>query len=547
MSEVIDKINNQIDVDREILSVLPKNNKKNLKAYKDKVLEIEQEYSSYLNNVLSEIKRRALKINSIAINPQIEEIAKEIDSMKDIELLDDRATPFEKMKLDETLFVLKRFYKNNLELVNSSIMECLEKFKKAGVILTEEDFHYSIYTKEYMEVFLDEMKKGEPNSQRVKDCFEQIYWKCPDIIMHIEINFRSLYLRNEKAISNYYENEQKKILKVYNLTKEEIVEKYNSLEKKLIELKNKDSYLILKKFLDGEDSTKNYEEANIQKLYKKLINVLPDEIEKDRLQEYNQNIEKLSNSLYEYRNYLKFKFIYDEIIEIYNNPEKNGKIYDEKKKQIAKLEGKLLKENRKIEKFEKHKGIIAKIFSRNQNKLEKINIDINSKVPELKNIYRELEEAKVKNIIKSELKDSSTIYDAFLLIRNFYSFLVDKIIKQYEDMEQEEIAKLIKEFKDFTNYPNITIINNLKISDEKDIALVIKDKYSLCNINITRGDFEEENIQSMITTVKNICDNTYLENSIVNIDDVKYLMEANKIFEQNNKEKSNQETKENND
>ena len=53
---VKEKINSQIDVDKEILSVLPKNNKKNLKEYKFKAAEIKQNYTTYLDQILSEMK-----------------------------------------------------------------------------------------------------------------------------------------------------------------------------------------------------------------------------------------------------------------------------------------------------------------------------------------------------------------------------------------------------------------------------------------------------------------------------------------------------------
>ena len=57
MSEIaVTKLNNQIEVDKEILSVLPVNNKKNLKEYKLKCEEIKKNYENYLENINSEIK-----------------------------------------------------------------------------------------------------------------------------------------------------------------------------------------------------------------------------------------------------------------------------------------------------------------------------------------------------------------------------------------------------------------------------------------------------------------------------------------------------------
>ena len=118
-----------------------------------------------------------------------------------------------------------------------------------------------------------------------------------------------------------------------------------------------------------------------------------------------------------------------------------------------------------------------------------------------------------------------------LLIRPFYSFLVDAIIKQQEDIPQEEIKQLIHEFRDFVEYPNITIINHVKILEPKDMALMVKDKYNLCNINMTKGDLDEENIENLNITVENICNYNYIKNSEVNLEDIKYVLQVNKMLE----------------
>lgn len=532
---VKEKINSQIDVDKEILSVLPKNNKKNLKEYKFKAAEIKQNYTTYLDQILSEMKRRTVKIKSVEPDPKIEKIAQEIKYMDKIELLNKSTTSFEKMQLDEILYILRRFYKNNLELVNDAIVKCLDKFRIVGVNLTAQDFEYSVYTKEYMNVFLEEMKKGDCNSTRVKDTFEQIYWKCPDIIIHIELNFRSLYLKNEKNINKYFEDARKLITKELGLNEEEAIEKYEALQNQLIEAKNKDTALILERFLNGEKATKDYELSSIKKNYKKLLGKDIEEFDKEQIDEINKNISRLQNSLYEYKNYLKFKFIYDDVIEIYKSQEKYKSIFSQKLKQIKKTESKVFKTNKKMNRFESHKGLLQKIFGKNSNRLEKINLDANTQILELRNIYRDLEENKINNIIKTELNDSSTIYDALLLICQFYSFLVNSTIEQFPDIMQDDIHETINKFRRFIKYPRITIINNLKIQEDKDIVLMIKDKYNLCNINITKEDLEEENVSNLLTIVNNICEYNYIKNSKTNLADIQFVLQANKILEENNR------------
>lgn len=531
---VKDKINNQIEVDKEVLSVLPKNTKKNLQIYKDKAQEIKQEYNTFLNEIYSEIKRRYLKIKSIKPDEQIEKLSKEIDHLSKISLLDKNTTSFEKMELDKSLYILKRFYKNNLELINNAIVECLNKFNEVGVPLDKEDFNFSVYTKEYMTVLFEELKKGDVNSTRIKDLFEQIYWKCPDIIIHIELNFRSIYFKNEKIINRYFDEVKKQITKELGLDEEKTLERFNSLQSKYIETKNKDTALIIDKFLNNVMFTKDYEENNIKKQYKKILGLDIEELDIKKLDEINKNIFRLQNSLYELKNYFKFKFIYDEAIDIYKNNEKYKNTYNTKMKQIKKIESNLIKVNKKIERLENHKGLIQKLFFKNGKRLEKITNNTNAQIIELKNTYRDLEESKIKNIISVSLNDNSTIYDVLLLASRFYSFLVNTIIDTFPDIVQDDIQDLVEKFKGFISYPKMTIINNIKISEDKDILLMVKDKYNLCNINISKEDIEEDKISDLISTVNILCENNYIINSNVTKQDIQFATLAKKIVETDN-------------
>ena len=533
MSEVIiQKIDNQIDTDKEILSVLPKTTKKNLKAYKDKAEEIKDGYEAYQKDIVAEIKRRRIKITSIAPNPEIDKLKKQISEKSYIKKANKNIPSFEKMELDEILFVLKRFYKNNLEIVNEAIVKCLEKFEMVGVILTEHDFNYSLYVKEYMKVFLSERRRGEINSPSVKEKFEQIYWKCPDIILQIELSFRNLYLKNEKTIDRYFDEVQKNNTSKVHLKDKEVMENYEYMQRKLIQLENSDTATILARFLDGEENVKDYEEASVQKAYKKLINEDLEQISKEQMAEYNENIYRLQNSIYEYKNYLEFKYIFDDIVEIYKSKVKYKTLFNNNLKKIKSLESKLEKMNKKTEKLSRHKGLLSKLFNKKNNnlKLEQINVDVNDKINEIKDIYRELEKNKVNNIICTNLNDNSTIYDALLLISPFYSFLVDSIIKKDEEILQEDIKETIKDFREFIEYPNITIMNNIKILEDKDIALMIKDKYNLCNINMIKEDLDIENINNLDLSVSRICNYNYLKNSKTNLDDIKFILQTDKIF-----------------
>ena len=377
MENTKDKLNSQIGVDKEVLSILPKNNKKNLTVYKEKCAEIKNTYVNYETKIISEIKRRYLKLKTVEQDPKIAKLTSKLASIEKINVINSNITSFEKMGLEELLYVLRRFYKNNLQSVDESIMECLKKFREVGINLTAEDFNYSFYAKEYIGALLSAEAAGNIKSNETKDTFEKIYWKCPDIILHIELNFRSLYLKYEKEIDKYFINREREILKgLYFNNQKEANEQYNSLKEQLLESKERDTALILEKFLNNEYNIRDYENTNIENVTKKLFNQSDEENGVDLsnpsvMQDFNSNIYRLQSNLYEYKQFLTFKFIYDKALQIYNSNEKYSSIYNQKLKNIRKLEKKLFNINRRLDQKEKHLSLILRIF-KSKNKLEKI-------------------------------------------------------------------------------------------------------------------------------------------------------------------------------
>ena len=42
----------------------------------------------------------------------------------------------------------------------------------------------------------------------MKDIFEDLHWKCPDVILHVEISLRALFDKNVKAFEKYIEDKK---------------------------------------------------------------------------------------------------------------------------------------------------------------------------------------------------------------------------------------------------------------------------------------------------------------------------------------------------
>ena len=513
------KIIADIDVNKEILSTMPKNNEKNIIKKKKIIDEIEEQYNEYKDEIKNILSQRYEKEIKIQINPEINNLEQRLKIIDDaICLLNEEQTSYERMEIDKNIYKLEKYYKNNFESVNIQIAQCIKKFETVGISLTKEDFKYSTYVTEYMDTFFSEYKNQNVSSNILKTKFEEIYWKCPDIIIHIELNFRNIYLEKKSIIDKYFEKEKNEILKKWNKTPEEIKKTYLNLKQQKIEKENADKKILIDKFLNGKLNINNYTN---DKFTKNIKIILPDiEIEKIYTNnEIMENINKFLNSLYEYRNYLEFKFVIDDVKAYYKNKEQYKKTCGEIRKKIEIEEKKLAKANKSFNRFS--------IF---KSKKEKTINNSAQLIKDIKNLYKELDLNRFYEKVATKITENSTIQDVLNLAVKYYEYMISCMIKHQEDISQEEMEQKIKELKDFLNNPYNTIINNLSFLEKKDIALIIKDRYKLLNFVIEKDDLDINNLDSLISVIEDIQTNITLHNVGTNIKDIKQLLQIQKIL-----------------
>jgi hypothetical protein len=115
-------------------------------------------------------------------------------------ILNPSNTFFEKMGFDNLLFEISNYYDFNFNSLNEIINRFLDKFELAGITISNHDFDYTCYVHEYMTSFLEVRNKKSENYDEVSEIFEKIYWVNPEIIEHIELNFRKLIKKHEKNL-----------------------------------------------------------------------------------------------------------------------------------------------------------------------------------------------------------------------------------------------------------------------------------------------------------------------------------------------------------
>lgn len=530
MSESIQKIDKMIELDKEMLGILPKNNLKNITKTLEKIKETRQKYVDLKEKLIFEINFRYEKIDQIVQNPEIEKIGQNISKISNLSLMNEMTTSYEKLGLDKLIYRINGFYKKKLEVINEDINNCIKKFKEVGIILTEKDFDYSEYVNEYMKVFLEESKNGNIYSEKIKSTFEKLYTQCSELITHISLNFRYLYHKNEKNIDKAIMEQKENILKELNISKTEILNEYTSMKERMLKLKEIDTKIILNQFLDKELLVTDFKQENIDSLVEKIKT---SQINNE--EEFIENIKKLSKNLYEYRVYSEYKFLVDDIVTIRKkekntSEDKKGKnkkdSYALRMDEIEAAEKKLFNLNNQIKKKEN-----PGIFGKKQNKgIEDIILKRNNQILELKDLYRKLDDDMIKRGIANKITDSSSILDVLMFSTSYYNFIARAIIKKYPEIVEADINAKIDKLKQFVELPYLSVINNTSITERKDIRIIIKDKFKLLGLNISKDDFEEANLEALENLTKILSINYNITKSKVTVQDIAFMCKVKELL-----------------
>lgn len=509
-------MNKRLEQYKELLQVLPRNNVKNSRVYLKKATLMKQAATIYKDELLKDIKRRYQSIVIEQDNEEIKLLENYLEDMKkNLYLLSDFNDSYEKSNLNVTLYDLKKFYKNDLTKVNQDIQVSIEKFLLVGVKLGPSDFTYGEEVEEYMKLFFQE---ENPDSENLKASFDKLYWKSPELIEHIYLNFRYLYFSYKKKFEKYYAN---KLKDVQITDKDKYLKEYQNYLAKYLLLKSSDAKILQDQFLDGTLDIKEYDDAKISKLRESLI------LKETNQAELDDNFLKLSYTLFEYKNYLRFKKIIEEIKKIHED-KGNKSLTKSILKKISKCEKKIKKMNKKIRFRKRFKGPeapVAKFYS-----------IIDANLVELKDLYNDYDDAKFKEKISTSLNEESTLLDVLVLAISYKNNLA-KILKiDNEDMTDSDILKEERALTEFIFYPNNTIINNITIDDTRDLVTIIFDKYKLMNINVTNEQLEEANLDSVISMVNKILINSYINRSNIKYIDLNSACEMKKILEKEEKE-----------
>ena len=537
MKDLVENIEKQITTDKEVISVLPRNGIKALKTLLKTISEMTEKYENFNEKLLKEIESRYTELTTVEENKEIPQLEQEILKYDMAEKNTNTRSSFEKMGLDRVVYNVNGYYKSNLERLNKELIFSVKQFERVGIKLTVEDFCISEYARKYMEVLLREAYDGDINSEAVKNTFEKVYWQCSEVVSHLYVNIRYIYDKYENQIDRFYSEKAQEILKSLSLTLEGVEEKKAELIKQKNQIEETDNKNILDKFYTGSLNINDYKEDNYKRIYIELTDKDATKLSEIEKKEIDENIDKLNTNLKEYAKYLEYKFLVEEVLQTRQELLKNAETNKDKKvkktkyeliqEEIKKLQAEIFKLNSKIEK--PNKGF----FERKKAEDKKDSISIlqrNNLVLDLKKIYMQLDEEMIKQRILQNLDETSSLFDVLKFASSYYGYMAKTMIKHNEDITDKEIGENAKKIREFVNFSNFTVINHVNISDTKELSIIIKDKYKLLGMQLSKENFEEDSIEDLIRKVRIINNYNNIQKSKFSIKDLEFIMNVKEML-----------------
>ena len=95
---------------------------------------------------------------------------------------------------------------------------------------------------------------------------------------------------------------------------------------------------------------------------------------------------------------------------------------------------------------------------------------------------------------------------------------------------EDEIVQKIEDLIEFMKWPYCNILNNIDIMEEKNLLLVIKDRYRLLGINLGAEHLAEENLEQLEAEMKKIVLDYNIRKNKIDIEELGYIAEFKKIL-----------------
>lgn len=524
-----DYIETDIEEKKEIINVMPTNTVARKKKYVETVQQIKEEYENHKNSVSQFINynyEKLLPKEEIVNNKEQLERKYKLEKLMDLD--NSLTTYYEKMNLDQCIYVLMHYYNYSIEQLNNTISQIVDKFQNAGVTLTKKDFKINMYSYIYMEYFFNEC--FIINDEYSLEHFQNIYWKCPNVFLYIVVNFRYIFKKYKNTLNKYIQKYLKFSFETCQITSsKDLINALKKTTDELTDLAEESEYDIVNLCLNKKIDINYYrkEADNITSDYN-FFTINPIHIDDDSERKtFLESLKSLRYNLKEYQKYLK----YQPIIEYFKT-----KYHPEQENNLKALLQELKKKAKEIKQAEnkiiwKNQILVSKVSSDilmkelNKNQLAKLSEE-DKMLQQIYNEYREYDKLYYEYKIKSIIKQDSKVSDIFALLVSYPVFARKIVEEALELTEDEEVDKALSEIKKLLYNPYKKVITMIPIFENNNIPQIMMNGYRFENLNITEDSFEETNIKIIFERSDKILRELKIKKFTLTIDQIDFLVQV---------------------
>lgn len=533
MNNFLEFINKDIEGKKEQIGTLPVRTKINKKKYNETLEKMANKYKGYEENVYKYLTVKAKNLIKLNDNSDDEELIETINKLEGAKnLLNPYNTFVEKMGFDSLLYQMNCCSTLNFKSLNYIVNGFLDKFELAGIILESNDFDYTCYVHQYMESFLDVRNKGDKDYSKISEIFEQIYWLNPELIQHIDLNFRKLIRRFAKNFNDYLSELRDEVKKSLDLKSYE--DCLSKISNAYTELNNKQKESIedvVRLSIDGEIDIEHYKEDN--KVRKVAFNtLLGDDFDIKNADKFNRvcdDLDRLKLNLVELSNYLTFEPLFEEFKKQYGKLEHNNKkntTLKEYETKIMKMEVELDKMNKKISSGKKSLfGTLTDIEIKN------LKIDSVLKAKELYDLYKAYEKEYFKDKVENIISSNMSVTDLLKLYASFDYFKKMAIQSVFELETYDEVAEIADKYDSFSSNPLNNVMEGVLVFGEINIPMIICNKYRLSGIIIDEESLNEDNINALLNKINIIIRTNIIGNSNIPLEKIWFVTKVKQYKE----------------
>lgn len=444
---------------------------------------------------------------------------KEVDQLLDLVILNTDISNSFKLGLDYILSGINN--ESSLENLNEVIKQFIERLSEVNVVLSIDDFKYTMFTEKYMSSFF-----RNSSTELMKEVFEKIYFTCPDIKMQLKMNLEYILEKYKDKLDKYVISLKDKLFLDHQVNSNNIIEKYTVVRYQSGSAIATDEYYNTTLFTENKKKIADYlpdSPARVKNYNMFASNNNYDALNEDEKNRYNSSIMSLYLTLNELKKYYRYEFILKDLLERYKNKDSVKAQYTAKKKEIEKEE----KTRMSIYKEYLKANGIGFLAKKNDVKIKNSMLKMNEQIRKLHSLYEEYRDLEITNQL-NQLSQSASIYDLFSIALTSFPFL-EKMFEK-EEFKEQTLKENMNEYFKFIYNPNNSVLRKINVFADYDIISVVAEKYKLLDLEVTKEMINPDSIDATMDSVRFINLIQNIEKSSISLNQIDELCKMKEII-----------------